>query len=97
MAAAGNAGRWRGGSGGGGATWSGRGKPARGRGGGGRGSGGHVARLRAARGQGGLGKTADEGGGVLTGAKQRKPGLEVEDEDPVAIFQKCRDSTVKPR
>jgi hypothetical protein len=28
--------------------------------------------------------------------KQREGGLEVDDEDLSAIFQKCRDSTVKP-
>jgi hypothetical protein len=29
--------------------------------------------------------------------KQREGGLEVDDEDLSAIFQKCRDSTVKPK
>jgi hypothetical protein len=44
-----------------------------------------------------LGKMAGEGGGVGRREKQREEGLEVDDGDLVAIFQKCRDSTVKPK
>jgi hypothetical protein len=40
---------------------------------------------------------AGEDGGV-TGAERNREreGLEVEDRDLSAVFQKCRDSTVKP-
>jgi hypothetical protein len=44
-----------------------------------------------------LRKTAGEGGGVGRREKQREEGLEVDDGDLSAIFQKCKDSTVKPK
>jgi hypothetical protein len=86
----------RGGSGGGGAAWRDEEKPARGRASGGHGAGGHVARRRAARGQLGLGKAAGVRRVSRARAEQGR-GLEVDDEDLVVIFQKCRDSTVKPK
>jgi hypothetical protein len=58
------------------------------------GAGGHVARKEAARGQLWLGKWPVKAAGSRAWAEQRE-GLEVEDRDLSAIFQKCRDSTVK--
>jgi hypothetical protein len=84
------AGGVRGGSGDGGATWRGGEKPAEAGQAVGTGVGGHVA-----RGQLGLGKRPAEAAGSRARAEQGE-GLEVEDRDLSAIFQKCRGSTVKP-
>jgi hypothetical protein len=64
---------------------------------GGRGAGGARGTEKSGAGQLELGKTASEGGGVGRREKQREEGLEVDDGDLAAIFQKCRDSTVKPK
>jgi hypothetical protein len=61
----------------------------------GAGAGGHMARRGAARGQLGLGKWPVKTAGSRARAEQGE-GLEVEDKDLSEIFQKCRDSTVKP-
>jgi hypothetical protein len=77
------AGRSRGGSGDGGATWRGRSRPTRGREAASRVLGWHVARLRAA----GSGPSRNRGG----------EGMEVDEGDLFAISRKCRDSSVKPK
>jgi hypothetical protein len=64
---------------------------------GGRGAGGARGAERSGVGQLELRNTAGEGGGVGRREKQREEGLEVDDGDLAAIFQKCRDSTVKPK
>jgi hypothetical protein len=63
---------------------------------GGRGAGGARAEKSGAA-QLEQGKTAGEGGGFGRRDKEREEGLEVDDGDLAAIFQKCRDSTVKPK
>jgi hypothetical protein len=61
------------------------------------GAGGARGAEKSGAGQLELGKTAGEGGGVGRREKQKEEGLEVDDGDLAVIFQKCRDSTIKPK
>jgi hypothetical protein len=75
--------------------WRGGGKPAEVGQAVGAGAGGHVARRGESWGQLGLGKRPAKAAGSRARAEKGE-GLEVEDRDLCAIFQKCRNSIVKP-
>jgi hypothetical protein len=79
----------------GGATLRGKERASAGRVSGGCGAGGARGAEKSGAGQLGLRKVASEGGGV-TGTRQSRRDWRLTKEDWFGIFQKCRDSTIKP-